>query len=250
MFSESPQATDPQHLLQAKETVLTAWRELPPEHQATLLMVLLKEVLQTDMRDWTLGALALTQLSHLEPLRAVILVPLVTRAKLAELDLSEPDLASLTADDVQEIARRMEASYNDDLFWDELAFHTQAVLEQKRRWLSPPESSPLPHVPLLDEETRNRLSKLRETEHLGLNAVGQVKFFMPGGWIWYASEFDGEDIFFGLVIGFETEFGPFSLSELSGVRGRHGLGVERDTTYTPTTFAELLAKHKGEHREF
>ncbi len=42
-----------------------------------------------------------------------------------------------------------------------------------------------------------------------------VKFFDPtGSWTWYATEFDGEDEFFGLVHGFVKELGYFSLDEL------------------------------------
>jgi hypothetical protein len=109
---------------------------------------------------------------------------------------------------------------------------------------------PVERPPLLDAESRQRLPKLRATEHQGVNAVAQVKFFIPGGWIWYASEFDGEDIFFGLVIGFETEFGIFSLAELNTLHGGTGQAVERDTAFQPTTFAKLLEKHKGERNDF
>jgi hypothetical protein len=56
-----------------------------------------------------------------------------------------------------------------------------------------------------------------------------VKFFNPtGSWTWYATEFDGEDIFFGLVDGFELEWGTFSLAELQSIKGHFGLGIERD----------------------
>jgi hypothetical protein len=56
-----------------------------------------------------------------------------------------------------------------------------------------------------------------------------VKFFDPtGSWTWYATEFDGKDTFFGLVDGFELEWGTFSLSELRSTKGRFGLGIERD----------------------
>lgn len=109
---------------------------------------------------------------------------------------------------------------------------------------------PIQRPPLLDAESRQRLPKLRATEHQGVNALAQVKFFVPGGWTWYASEYDGEDIFFGLVIGFETEFGIFSLSELTSLRGGGGQLAERDTTFQPTPFAKLLEKHKGEHNDF
>ena len=57
-----------------------------------------------------------------------------------------------------------------------------------------------------------------------------VKFFSPwSGWTWYAYEFDGEDLFFGLVDGFEVELGYFSLSELETVTVLNGVpAVERD----------------------
>jgi len=103
---------------------------------------------------------------------------------------------------------------------------------------------------LLPDEIRERLPKLYETEEIGLLAVAIVKFFSPdGGWTWYASEFDGEDIFFGLVDGFETELGYFSLSELQEIRGSLGLPIERDLYYQPKTLKALidLHKNKGSH---
>jgi len=53
-----------------------------------------------------------------------------------------------------------------------------------------------------------------------LDFMDQFKFLPPdNNWTWYASEFDGEDLFFGLVSGFEVELGYFSLKELQQVRG-------------------------------
>lgn len=73
-----------------------------------------------------------------------------------------------------------------------------------------------------------------------MDAKARVKFFTPdGGWTWYATEFDGEDTFFGLVIGFEAELGYFSLTELESIRGKMGLPVERDRGFKPTTLKEL-----------
>jgi hypothetical protein len=56
-------------------------------------------------------------------------------------------------------------------------------------------------------------------------------------------EFDGEDIFWGLVIGLVKEYGSFSLSELQSIRGKLGLPVERDLYFTPTSLAELDEKY-------
>jgi hypothetical protein len=75
----------------------------------------------------------------------------------------------------------------------------------------------------------------------GLDAMAYVKFFTPdANWTWYASEFDGQDIFFGLVDGFEQELGYFSLRELQGIRGKLGLPVERDLYFRPQPLRALM----------
>jgi len=103
----------------------------------------------------------------------------------------------------------------------------------------------IPNKPLLTKELRKKLPKLYECEDQGLNALAQVKFFTPdSNWTWYASEFDGQDIFFGLVSGLEVELGYFSLSELQSVRGPFGLPIERDLYFVPKTLQELLDKHR------
>lgn len=100
---------------------------------------------------------------------------------------------------------------------------------------------------LLPDELREKLPKLYETEELGLLALAIVKYFSPdGGWTWYASEFDGEDTFFGLVNGIETELGYFSLSELQEIRGSLGLPIERDLYFHPKTLKALIELHKNQ----
>jgi hypothetical protein len=100
-------------------------------------------------------------------------------------------------------------------------------------------------MPLLTEEIRERLPALYSQEQKGLDAQAQVKFFTPdSNWTWYASEFDGEDQFFGLVVGFEIELGYFSLSELEEVRGPLGLPIERDLYFEPKSLRELKQLHE------
>jgi hypothetical protein len=100
---------------------------------------------------------------------------------------------------------------------------------------------------LLTKALRAKLPKLYATDHLGMKAVAQVKFFMPGtGWTWYATEFDGVSTFFGLVIGHEMELGYFSLTELETVRNQMGLLAERDRGFKPTTLEKLQA-HYSKH---
>jgi len=99
---------------------------------------------------------------------------------------------------------------------------------------------------LLDPESKEKLPALYSGEELGLMAIALVKFFTPdSNWTWYASEFDGEDLFFGLVSGLEVELGYFSLSELQSVKGPWGLPIERDLYYKPKTLKELIAQHKN-----
>lgn len=80
---------------------------------------------------------------------------------------------------------------------------------------------------LLTKKIVNSLPKLYSQEEKGLDALAKVKFFTPwSNWTWYASEFDGVDIFFGLVCGYEKELGEFSLTELESLVGPGGLRVE------------------------
>jgi hypothetical protein len=104
---------------------------------------------------------------------------------------------------------------------------------------------------LLTKEVKRKLPPLYGTEATPTDEkVVVVKFFTPdAGWTWYAVEgspidADGEVIarakadddsdwlFFGLVDGFEKEWGYFTLNELKKVRGAFGLPVERDRGYT------------------
>ena len=102
---------------------------------------------------------------------------------------------------------------------------------------------------LLDGEVKEKLPPLYSGEEKGLEAVAQVKFFTPdSNWTWYASEFDGEDIFFGLVSGFEVELGYFSLKELQEVRGPLGLPIERDLHFEPKTLQELMEWHEKQQK--
>ena len=101
---------------------------------------------------------------------------------------------------------------------------------------------------LLTEKIRRRLPKLRETEGRD-DPIVQVKFFTPdSSWTWFGIEFDGKDLFYGLVDGHCQEFGYFSLSELESIRGPLGLPIERDLYFKPTP---VSAFHAGfdQHQE-
>lgn len=102
-------------------------------------------------------------------------------------------------------------------------------------------------VSLLTKENRRQLPPLYSQDGKGGQAVAHVKFFTPdSSWTWYATEFDGSDLFFGLVDGHEKECGYFSLEELATTRGPMGLAIERDRHWKPRTLAEIAPERFDE----
>lgn len=66
-------------------------------------------------------------------------------------------------------------------------------------------------------------------------------FDLTGSWTWFVCEYDYEkDLAFGLVHGFEKEWGYIDMRELREVRGRMGLPIERDVHWQPVTYGEML----------
>lgn len=90
----------------------------------------------------------------------------------------------------------------------------------------------------MTKEIENRIPALGATDGQGelKDRIVHVKFFTPASnWTWYALEYDPEDrLFFGLVEGFEREFGYFSLDELESLGG----AVNRDCHCAVKTLGE------------
>lgn len=91
---------------------------------------------------------------------------------------------------------------------------------------------------LMTEEIKKQIPQIGSQANV-TDPIIQVKFFCPwNNWTWLAYEFDGEDLFFGLVKGFCDELGYFSLSEMESVQGPMGLGIERDINFKPKPLSE------------
>jgi hypothetical protein len=102
---------------------------------------------------------------------------------------------------------------------------------------------------LLTKEIEKGLPALYATEEVDTaDKVLVAKFFDPcGRGTWYAVERDpASNNCFGYCVsplGPDCdEWGYFSLTELEGVRTRFGLGIERDTSWRPCKFSEMMAK--------
>jgi Protein of unknown function (DUF2958) len=94
---------------------------------------------------------------------------------------------------------------------------------------------------LLTKELIRKIPKLYDQEEKGMNAIAYVKFFdLLSDWTWFVTEYDGEETFFGLVIGHKAELGYFSLSELQSL----GWRIERDLDFTPTPLSWLMVSEE------
>ena len=91
---------------------------------------------------------------------------------------------------------------------------------------------------LITKELLNKLPRRYATE--GTDPMVFVHFFHPySDWDWYVIEYDPESRqFFGLVKGFETELGYFSLDELESIRV-HRCPIERDLYFAPMRLSEV-----------
>lgn len=95
---------------------------------------------------------------------------------------------------------------------------------------------------LLPPDLRSRLPVMHSQEGVE-DPIVYAKFFLPiSGWTWFVTEGqpEGSDfIFFGHVIGFEAEWGYFSLRELEEVNV-NGLAIERDQYFESARFSDCL----------
>lgn len=91
---------------------------------------------------------------------------------------------------------------------------------------------------LITKDILAKMPKLYSTEKTPIDQKNAfVKFFTPdSNWTWYAVEGEvqenGDILFFGLVEGFDRDWGYFTLHELESVRGAYGLPVERDMHFS------------------
>ena len=84
-----------------------------------------------------------------------------------------------------------------------------------------------------------KIPKLYETEEQK-DPIAHIKLFIDG-WTWYIIEIDKSDYStcYGLVSGFETELGYFSLSELETISHSYGLKAELDSSFKATRLSKI-----------
>ncbi len=75
------------------------------------------------------------------------------------------------------------------------------------------------------------------------NPMVYLKLFSPTSkWTWYITEgeqMETDFLCFGLVDGFEREFGYISMNEIKEIRGHTGLRIERDLSFRPQRLNQI-----------
>ena len=97
---------------------------------------------------------------------------------------------------------------------------------------------------LLPKDIADKIPALYATESIE-DPMVVLKFFLPGTrWTWYVIEYDGEDIFYGYVIGEYAELGYFLLSELRNIKVPFGFFVERDLYFKPKPLSVIKRMYR------
>jgi len=143
---------------------------------------------------------------------------------LAKLKRSNPSAARRWEDEIETNERHRQPGWFLKEIQDELGLKMAAVQM------------------LLPQAIKTKIPKLYSQEKIK-DPIVWVKFFSPyNNWTWLVTEFDGNDTFFGLVKGFETELGYFSLRELQNTKFKGVQAVERDTSFRPMPLSQAKTK--------
>ena len=132
-------APPPEELLKRKGEILEHWGQLPPEHQATMTLVLFQQVLEGEYGPWLRSAVKImTQQEPDEPFRFLPIIR-ISRSHLTQAGLTEAEIDQLNEEDVMNISHDIVRHYTNDVFWEELEFIARLRLAEKR---NPPADEP------------------------------------------------------------------------------------------------------------
>ena len=128
----SPQEQNPDGILHLRNTIEGAFHQLPPEHQATMGLILFKEILEGEWGSWFDNAIK--RLHETKPTPATPLtLRTITLDDLHDAGLTDEDIKTLTPNDLNLITQRIEEHLTWDVLPDETRFMTDQVIDEKKR---------------------------------------------------------------------------------------------------------------------
>jgi hypothetical protein len=121
----------PEHILRLKDETFSQWGQLPPEHQATMTLVMLKQLVEGEYGPWTLSAIELLWKEKSPLYSKTLPIPQISQADLTQTNLTDEEIAQLTDDDLKRITHDVSEHYANDVFWEEIEFIARLVLAEK-----------------------------------------------------------------------------------------------------------------------
>jgi hypothetical protein len=132
-MQENPRPSPlPDELLKHKGEILEQWGQLPPEHQATMALVLFQQTLEGEYGPWLRSAIQI--MTHQEPDEPFRFLPIVriSQSHLKQANLTDEEIGQLDEEDLMSISHEIVRHYTNDVFWEELEFVARKTLEDKQ----------------------------------------------------------------------------------------------------------------------
>jgi hypothetical protein len=122
-----------EHLLQLKDGIFEQWGQLPPEHQASMLLVLYTQVTAGEYGPWLRSSIDVMEQKDTHGPYKFLPILRISPEHLILANLTEEEIARLDEDDLRSISYQMVRHYTNDVFWEELEFMTRKALEEKQQ---------------------------------------------------------------------------------------------------------------------
>jgi hypothetical protein len=128
-----------EHILHLKGEIFSRWEQLPPEHQATVTLIMLSHLVEGEYGPWTLSAMEMLWKEKSPLYSKTLPIPQISQADLAQTNLTAEEIAQLSEDDLRRITHDVSEHFANDVFWEEIEFIARLVLAE--RSLHPPNRS-------------------------------------------------------------------------------------------------------------
>lgn len=131
MTEHEPQPPAPEDVLRIKDDITQRWRQLPSEHQATMVLVLFQQTLEGDYGPWLRSAMRVLEKQDTDSPFRFLPVVRITKSHLHHASLTEDEIAQLDDEDLMQISHQIVRHYTNDVFWEELEFLARLTLAEK-----------------------------------------------------------------------------------------------------------------------